>query len=350
MTPAEISTEASSALQPLFIPAGAPTGALAELALSSAPLGVLRHAIDDLPFNTVYDYLRTGVRQMAEGGDTQRAIEIITSLDEMLTRAGDPDRRALDIHTALMQVLTGLHASTGDTDAALSDAATALQLLAAEPRRKDEPFLSLLASLLYDMAIVHSARSEYPQAERSLDKASKIFNRLARLNPERYGPAHVVVLDAAAKVCRKAGAQAEALRRCQEMTALYIEQTRAGSMDDAVIHLAESLAEQGLTLARMGRHREAIQFLGRSLRYLTKLNPEFDMRQLELSTELGISLLCHKPTRDKGIHLLNTMLHKATRLGATDLHRRIVGTLADARTPSRIDILGVWHKIFPVRN
>lgn len=343
----DISADASSALQPLFIPAGAPTGALAELALSSASLGELRHAIDNLPFNTVYDYLRTGARLMAERGDTDLAIATIMSLDEMLTRAGDPDRRTLDIHAALMQVLVGLHASTGNTDEALSAAATALQLLAAEPKRKDEPFLSVLASLLYDMAIVHTARSEYPQAERSLDKASKLFSRLARISPDRYGPAHVVVLDAAAKVCRKAGAQAEALRRCQEMTARYVELSRKGSMDDAVAHLADSLAEQGCTLARMGRHREAIQYLGRALRYLTRLQPEMDLRQLELSTELGLSLLLHKPTREKGIHLLNTMLHKATRLGADDLHSRIVRALAEARTPARIDILGVWHKIFP---
>lgn len=343
----DISADASSPLQPLFIPAGAPTGALAELALSAASLGELRHAIDNLPFNTVYDYLRTGARRMAEAGDTSLAISTIESLDQMLTRAGDPDRRTLDIHTALMQVLAGLHASTGDTDAALSAAATALQLLAAEPRRKDEPFLSILASLLYDMALVHTARGEYPQAERSLDKASRLFARLAKINPDRYGPAHIVVLDAQAKVCRKASAQAEALRHCQEMTARYVSLAREGSMDNAVTHLADSLAEQGLTLARMGRHREAIQYLGRALRYLTRLQPDMDLRQLRLSTELGISLLLHKPTREKGIHLLNTMLHKATRLGADDLHRRIVNALADARTPSRIDILGVWHKIFP---
>lgn len=346
MNPAAI-PDSQTALQPLIIPAGTPTGPLASLALASAPLSELRRAIEGLPFNTIYDYLRTGARQMIDSGDTRRAIESIEALDETLTRAGDPDRMSLDIHAAMMQVLVGLRASEDDSDAALSAAATAMSLLAQEPKRKDEPFLAVLASLLYDMGLIYHSRSEFKHAERSLDKSARIFGRLARTNPDRYGPAHVVALDAAAKVCRKAGAQAEALKECQEATSRYLSETRDGAMDDAVERLADSMVEQGLTLAKMGRHREAIQYLSRALRYLTRLHPEMDLRQLNLSTELGFCLLHHKPTREKGIHLLNTMLHKATRLGDAALHRRIVDVLAEARTPGRLDILGVWHKIFP---
>lgn len=336
------------ALQPLFIPSGSPTAdPEGHLSLSSASPDEIRQHLQRLPFNTLYDYIRSEARLMTDNGRPGDAIEILTELDRLLTHDNDTDRQTLDIHAALMQVTVSLHAATGNSDAALSAAASTLTILAQEPKRKDEPFLSVLASLLYDMALIHYSRSEYPQSERSLDKAARIFSRLARLNPDRYAPAHVAALDAAAKVCRKAGDQAEALKKCQEATARYLEETRGNAMDDAVERLASSMAEQGLTLARMGRNREAIQYLSRSLRYLTRINSEMDLRQLNLSTELGICLLRHKPTRDKGIHLLNTMLHKATRLGASDLHRRIVDVLADARNPGRLDILGVWHKIFP---
>ncbi len=314
---------------------------------TSAPEDLLR-IIREQPFNTIYDFIRLEARNLAERGEAENAIDLINGLDGLLTAAGgDTDRNTLDIHAALMQVIVSLHGATGNSDAALSAAASTLTLLAQEPKRKDEPFLPVLATLLYEMALIHYTRSEFPQSERSLDKAARIFSRLARINPDRYAPAHVAALDAEAKVCRKAGDQAEALKKCQEATSHYLEETRGNTMDDAVERLASSMAEQGLTLARMGRNREAIQYLSRSLRYLTRLNPEMDMRQLSLSTELGICLLLHKPTRDKGIHLLNTMLHKATRLGASDLHRRIVDVLADARNPGRLDILGVWHKIFP---
>ena len=53
-----------------------------------------------------------------------------------------------------------------------------------------------------------------------------------------------------------------------------------------------------------------------------------------------------KTSRDKGIHLLNTMLHKAIKINAEDEHRRIVDILLNAKN-QKLDILGFWHKIFP---
>lgn len=337
----------TSSLSPLFIPVGTPSGPLADLTLAEASPGALRRALDGLPFNTVYDYIRAGARILALQSQTPRALAAIAAFDDLLTRVGDPDRRALDIHAALLQVAVALNASSGNDDDALASAITALTLLAQEPKRKDEPFLAVLASLLFDMAGIYTRRGEHRQAERSLDKATNIFQRLARQNPERYAPAHVATLNAASQACQTAKAQTKVLTECQEATARYLALTREGSMDNAIALLADSLGRQGITLARMGRHREAIQLLSRALRYLTRLQPEPDLNQIQLSTELGLSLLLHRPTREKGIHLLNTMLHKTSRLGADDLHRRIVRALADANNPARIDILGMWHKIFP---
>ena len=65
-----------------------------------------------------------------------------------------------------------------------------------------------------------------------------------------------------------------------------------------------------------------------------------------MSIDLGESLLNVKATRDKGIHLLNTLLHKATKLGAETEHRRIVDILFNAKS-RKLDILGIWHKVFP---
>ena len=46
------------------------------------------------------------------------------------------------------------------------------------------------------------------------------------------------------------------------------------------------------------------------------------------------------------MHLLNTMLHKATKLNADEQHRRIVEILYNAKHGST-DILSFWHKLFP---
>ena len=43
----------------------------------------------------------------------------------------------------------------------------------------------------YDIAFLHTRRKEYKQAEREPSKALKIYERLAKTNPERYATPHV---------------------------------------------------------------------------------------------------------------------------------------------------------------
>lgn len=195
------------------------------------------------------------------------------------------------------------------------------------------------------MALLHSSRGEYKQAERELEKALKVFERLARINPDRYGPAHILAQTAASSIYRSRLRQANLLAHYQVATTTYLEQVNAG-IEDATVHLIESLHTEGRTLAQMGRHREAIQYLSRALKYHTRIAPEMDLAQLAMSIDLGESLLNVKATRDKGIHLLNTLLHKATKLGAETEHRRIVDILFNAKS-RKLDILGIWHKVFP---
>ena len=97
---------------------------------------------------------------------------------------------------------------------------------------------------------------------------------------------------------------------------------------------------------QMNRYREAIHFYTRALKFLTRIESEFSPQQLELSISLGEALIQTKNTRDKGVHLLNTMLHKATKLNAPNEHKRIVNILLNTRN-NKLDILGLWHKMFP---
>lgn len=97
---------------------------------------------------------------------------------------------------------------------------------------------------------------------------------------------------------------------------------------------------------KMSRQREAVQYFTRALRYLTRLEPDFSEKQLSLSVDLGEALLAQKTTREKGIHLLNTMLYKASKLSDDTEHRRIVDILFHARNSDR-DIFAFWHKLFP---
>ncbi len=310
------------------------------------PMSEIRHALGEVSFTTAYDFFRRMAIEMIERGEVTKAIETIKEVDELLTRSGQEEGgHLLDIHAALMQIQTALLIENDRLDEAQVTAAATLTLLAQEPKRKDEPFLLVLASLLYDIAYLHSMRDEYKQAERELEKSLKIFERLARVNPERYGPAHIMALNASTSVYRSRMKQANLLAHYQVATSTYLQMVNSG-IEDSMSKLIESLHTEGTTLARMGRHREAVQYFTRSLKYLTKLNPEFDINQLRMSIDLGNSLLNVKATRDKGVHLLNTMLHKATKINADEEHRRIVEILLNAKS-RRLDILDIWHKVFP---
>lgn len=332
-------------LETVFSQPTTDTAALRNLFKRTRAMAEVRHAIGDSEFNTAYDFFRTTAAEMVERGEIDRAIETLNEIDTLITRSGEEEGHLLNIHSALMQILTALYIENGNMDQATATAAATLNLLAQEPKRKDEPFLSVLGALLYDIAYLHGERKEYKQAERELEKSLKIFERLAKTNPERYAPAHVMALNAATAVYRNRVKQAELLAHYQVATSTYLQLMDSG-VEDAATRLVDSLTSEGDTLAQMGRHREAIQYYTRALKYLTKFEDEFSLRQLNLSIALGESMLQIAAMRDKGVHLLNTMLHKATKINASEAHRRIVDSLVNAKSRS-LDILGLWHKVFP---
>jgi len=332
-------------LDPIFIPAGEISGISRDLLRGEINPTELRHTIDGFPFNTVYDFLRTAAYTMLTEGRTEEAITLIREFDAVVARMGEESGSLLNIHAALMQILTALYIHAEQMSEALLTAATALNLLSQSPRRKDEPFLAILASLLYDISLIHSARDENKQAEREIEKSMKLFERLAKQNADRYGAAHLLALNASTSVYKSRVKQAATLAQYQAATSTYLQMLNEG-MEDAGMRLIESLATEGRTLVKMNRQREAVQYFTRALKYLTKISPEFDLLQLQLSIDLGHALLSVKGTREKGIHLLNTMLYKASKLNADEEHRRIVDILVAAKNPV-LDIFNFWHKLFP---
>ncbi|MDE6860553.1 MAG: hypothetical protein K2J65_09115 [Duncaniella sp.] len=332
-------------LESVFSPTTTDTSGLRTLMKRTRSMAEIRHAVGETEFNTAYDFFRTTATEMVERGDIDRAISTINEIDSLITRNGEEEGHLLNIHAALMQILTALYIEKGDNEQAMATAAATLNLLAQEPKRKDEPFLAVLGALLYDIAHLHGERKEYKQAERELEKSLKIFERLAKTNPERYASAHVMALNSATAVYRNRVKQAELLAHYQVATSTYLHMMDSG-VEDAAARLVESLTSEGDTLAQMGRHREAIQYYTRALKYLTKMETDFSLQQLNLSISLGESMLNIAAMRDKGVHLLNTMLHKATKINASEEHRRIVDSLLNAKSRS-LDILGLWHKVFP---
>lgn len=333
-------------IESVFLPPTADIAPLQKRVKRSRGAADTLAALQEADFNTAYDYLRIYGAEMVAHGETDKAVETLTAITDCITALPSPaEGLTLDLHAAIMQILTTLYIEMADMDHAAVSAAGALNLLAQQPRRKDQAYLQVLGCLLYDIAFLHSERREYKQAEREMEKSIKIFERLAKTDPDRYAPAHVMSLNGATSVYRNRVKQAELLAHYQAATSAYLQMVNAG-VEDAATRLVDSLTDEGDTLARMGRHREALQYYSRALKYLTRLEPEFTLRQLCLSISLGESMLHVNAMRDKGVHLLNTMLHKATKINALEEHRRIVDSLYRAKSRS-LDILSLWHKIFP---
>lgn len=339
-----------TSLDPLFIPASHSADAA-----SIAPVGTefnmadFRHSIATLPFNSAYDTFRANAIALVNDGQSQRAIEFLLDFDTLVTRMPETTTRLSDIHATLMQILTAIYLRCDMIDQALQSAAASLTILSQQPRRKDEPFLFILASLLYDIALLHHSRQEHKQAERAIEKSLKLFQRLARINPSRYGHPQHMALNASTTIYQSVVKQTNTLIQYQEETNNYLQTLKLQGPDadpDIALRFVDSLSAQGRTLAKMGRQREAIQYFTKALKYLTKIQPQFTIEQLDLSIDLGQALLTGKTTRDKGIHLLNTMLFKANKLAAADRHRHIVDILVGTKNSS-LDIFAFWHKMFP---
>lgn len=328
----------------------APAGTFSQMRRKSSGLPELLRLLVASEFNTAFDYMHTRAHRMVEREETANAILLVRELCELIVESGDESRPMSDIHAALLSVLTALHIESSRPDEALVTGAEALNILSREPRRKDEPFMAILASLLFDLAQVHASRGELKQAEREIEKSAKILERVARTDAERYGPGHIMALDASTGIYRSRVKQANLLAHYQVATSTYMELVNAGGDDESIRvatgNLIDSLVTQGTTLMQMGRQREAVGYFTRALKFLTRIEPDFSPRALSLSIDLGEALVASKSTRDKGVHLLNTMLHKATKLREDDQHRRIVEILLNVKT-NRLDILSIWHKVFP---
>ncbi len=299
-----------------------------------------QHGTED--FISIYAALRASTLEALKNQSGTSAVT-----EKLLHTAQDIDlteENAILRKAAPMQIAVAAMIEAGDYDNALETAADTLTLLSQEARRKDEEFLLILGCLLHDLAFIHNIRKEYKAAERTLTKSIKIFERLAKLNTERYGSAHINALNASTSVYRSRIKQVNLLAHYQVATTTYLNMVNSG-IKNAMDRLINSLQDEGLTLMQLGKYKDAIRYFSRALKYLTKLQPEFSDRHMDLSVMLGEALLHNITTRQKGVHLLNTLLQKAIKNENDSTAAKINGLLD--KQSGRLDIIGMWHKIFP---
>lgn len=235
-------------LEPVFLPATTDIAPMRSRLKRNRNIGETLKMLREAEFDAAYDMLRAISAEAVAAGEAERASSTLAGLDQVLT--GDEEAQTDgnsggdEIHAAVLQILTALLIEEGKSEEAALTAARALNLLATDPKRKDAPFLQVLGALLYDIAYLHSERGEYKQAEREVEKAIKIFERLAKSKPDRYAPAHVMALNNATATYRNRVKQAEILAHYQAATSAYLHMLNAG-VEDAAGRLVESLTAEG---------------------------------------------------------------------------------------------------------
>ena len=233
----------SLSIEPVFLP---PTSEPAVVNALRSRLRKLRTPseqfilLSEVPFDVAYDLLRTSVADHVERGETERLISTFRALLDASTVAeadgsgADAEIQLVNIHAALLQLITSMQLGQDAIEDAATSAAATLTYLSLQPRRKDIPFLQILGSLLYDVAYMHGARDEHRQAERAIEKSIKIFERLARHSAQRYASPHMMSLNGATDVYRNRENQTRLLARYQADTSALIEMLESGA-EDAVI-------------------------------------------------------------------------------------------------------------------
>ena len=123
-----------TSLSPIFLPTSSDITSQVDITHDNVNMSDLRHSIATLPFNTSYDIFRSAANSLIARGHTDQAIEYLLQFDNLATRLGEESPAMLDIHAALMQILTAIYLQSDMLEEARLSAANALSLLAQWPR------------------------------------------------------------------------------------------------------------------------------------------------------------------------------------------------------------------------
>lgn len=204
---------------------------------------------------------------------------------------------------------------------ALGCAENALQRLATITTKRNEDFLALVASILYNLAHVHHSIGDNSRAAKELTHAQKLFERLVKKNELRFSAMLLYAVQASTDIIHSRSKQMNVLEHYQKVADLYSSQLEATDGNDtrqAMNMLIDTLKKEGDIMLEMGNARNAIKYYTKALRYQKKLNEALGLRELQLSIGLAKSLLRLNNRRQAAEQLLNSLLPLAHRLQASN--------------------------------
>lgn len=226
----------------------------------------------------------------------------------------------------------------------VADGIDTLRTLVNTDDRSSIEYLSMVASAIYLLALAHYSMGENRKAERELDKAQKLYERLAKKDGERFTPALMMAVEASTEVYKSKLKKMNVLAHYQVATELYQGKVSAG-VTEAIGSLVDSITAEGDIHLKMGNYRDAVKFYTKALRYQKRVSASMGHKELRISINLGQALLHLANRRAAGEQLLRSVLPLAERMDAVAEAEEIKTLLAD-QEKSTFDIMSLWKKLF----
>ncbi len=211
--------------------------------------------------------------------------------------------------------------SNDDHMLALGAAENALLQMVEITNKKKEDFLAILASLLYNLAMVHNSIGDGARAKKELTKCQKLFERLVKKNERRFSPMLLYAIEASTSVITSKTQQMNVLKHYDDEVKLYTGMLNNGDSKktrEALINLVNSLKKEGDIMLEMGNGRNAAKYYTKALRYQKKVSTQMGHKELVLSIGLAKALNKVANRRESAEQLLQSLLPLAKRLNATN--------------------------------
>lgn len=257
------------------------------------------------------------VMHMIAGGNSSDAAPIIDTLvfDESF---GDmPLLHMSWLWLARMTIFIG----NDDFMLALGAAENALLKMADITSKKKEDFLAILASLLYNLAVVHYKMGDSARAKKELTKCQQIFGRLVKKNERRFSAMLLYAIEASTSIITSKAQQMEVLKHYDDEVKLYTSMLSNGDSKktrEALVNLVNSLKKEGDIMLEMGNGRNAAKYYTKALRYQKKVSTQMGHKELVLSIGLAKALNKLVNRRESAELLLLSLQPLAKRLNATN--------------------------------
>jgi len=252
---------------------------------------------------------------------TQHNAEAMQVIDTLLDEDEEPSERTPLQAAWLYLAQMTLYVEREEYPLALSSAESSLrQLGEMSGKKRSDDVLAILASLLYNLALIHHNSDDNSRAAKELTKSQQLFERLARKNSERFSAMLLYAVEASADVITSRTKQMNVFAHYQSASALYEQMLDSGDENEvrsALTHLVDTLRKEGDIMLDLGNGRNAVKYYTKALRYQKKLSGDMGYRELTLSIGLARGLMRLANRRAAAEQLLTSLLPLARRLHAT---------------------------------